>query len=164
MTKEIDGLVERLNDRGNGTPWMEWVERNWKERKEAVSALLSQAARIRELEAEKSSKQELVNVLFSQNWQHDCVIGNLKWTHDGEDGGIKCAAAFDGDGRRVYLRHSKGPLQGWSWDIYPDDLHTTALAVLAISQAPAPFGADLMPTHGNAPRRRAATLQGGGDE
>lgn len=37
-----------------------------------------------------------------------------------------------------YLRYSKGPRQGFFWDIYGDDLQSFELAVLALSQAPAP--------------------------
>src|SRR5665213_3513509 len=35
-----------------------------------------------------------------------------------------------------YLRHSKGPSQGHSWDSYPDDYQTAELALIALSQAP----------------------------
>lgn len=35
-----------------------------------------------------------------------------------------------------FLRHSKGPRQGFFWDLYGDDFHTRPLALLALSQAP----------------------------
>lgn len=38
-----------------------------------------------------------------------------------------------------YLRYSKGPDQGFFWDIYGDDMQTFELAVLALYKAPAPF-------------------------
>jgi len=37
-----------------------------------------------------------------------------------------------------YLRHSKGPVQGHSWDMYGDDYSKPEWALLALSQAPAP--------------------------
>lgn len=38
----------------------------------------------------------------------------------------------------VFLRHSKGPLQGHSWDIYGDDYMTAELALIALLEAPIP--------------------------
>lgn len=38
--------------------------------------------------------------------------------------------------RHSFLRHSRGPLQHHSWDIYGDDYLTPELALLALSQAP----------------------------
>lgn len=43
--------------------------------------------------------------------------------------------------RDNYLRYSKGPRQGFSWDIYGDDMQTPELALLALLQAPVPPGA-----------------------
>lgn len=40
-----------------------------------------------------------------------------------------------------FLRHSKGPHQGHSWDLYGDDYQTENLAQLAINQAAPPPGA-----------------------
>ncbi len=37
-----------------------------------------------------------------------------------------------------YLRHSKGPRQGFSWDIYPDNMHSEELAIIAVASAPTP--------------------------
>lgn len=37
-----------------------------------------------------------------------------------------------------YLRYSKGPRQGFTWDIYGDDMLTPELALLALMQAPVP--------------------------
>ena len=38
----------------------------------------------------------------------------------------------------VYLRHSKGPRQGHSWDTYGDDYQTPELALIALLSAPPP--------------------------
>jgi hypothetical protein len=37
-----------------------------------------------------------------------------------------------------FLRYSKGPAQGFFWDIYGDDFQTTELAFMAVLQAPIP--------------------------
>lgn len=37
-----------------------------------------------------------------------------------------------------FLRYSKGPLQGFCWDIYPDDFLRPALAFKALLEAPVP--------------------------
>lgn len=44
----------------------------------------------------------------------------------------------DGTKYAPFLRHSKGPRQGFGWDIYGDDLLNMPLAIIALSQAPAP--------------------------
>jgi hypothetical protein len=37
-----------------------------------------------------------------------------------------------------FLRYSKGPLQGFGWDTYGDDMQSTELALMALLQAPVP--------------------------
>lgn len=39
---------------------------------------------------------------------------------------------------KSFLRYSKGPQQGYSWDTYGDDFQTAELALLALMQAPVP--------------------------
>lgn len=41
-----------------------------------------------------------------------------------------------------FLRHSRGPLQGYSWDQYGDDFQSIALATFALSRAPTPRSVD----------------------
>ena len=36
------------------------------------------------------------------------------------------------------LRYSAGPKQGFFWDIYGEDMHNVELAIIALSEAPAP--------------------------
>lgn len=38
----------------------------------------------------------------------------------------------------AFLRYSKGPKQGFFWDVYGEDFHNPNLALIALSQAPAP--------------------------
>ena len=39
---------------------------------------------------------------------------------------------------KSYLRYSKGPVQGYSWDMYGDDMLSPELALLALLRAPIP--------------------------
>lgn len=45
---------------------------------------------------------------------------------------------YKGRESTVYLRHSKGPRQGFGWDVYGDNMLNPALALLAIIDAPPP--------------------------
>ncbi len=47
-----------------------------------------------------------------------------------------------------YLRYSAGPQQGFFWDIYPDDMFSEELAIIAVSDAPAPSLRNLMKMEG----------------
>lgn len=44
----------------------------------------------------------------------------------------------DGSGYPAYLRYSKGPKQGFFWDVYGEDMQSEALAIMALSRAPFP--------------------------
>jgi hypothetical protein len=44
----------------------------------------------------------------------------------------------DGTQYKPMLRHSRGPKQGFCWDVYGDDMQTEELAIIALSQAPFP--------------------------
>lgn len=53
-----------------------------------------------------------------------------------------CVAAYvHPDGRRSFLRYSKGPYQGYFWDVYGEDMLRPELALLAVMRAPVPPGA-----------------------
>lgn len=95
--------------------------------------------------------QRLVGLLLTQHWMHECeIITDYMPPFPRDDTQPRCVVAFVyDDGSKAYLRHSRGPLQGWSWDIYGDDLHDANLALVAISSAPAPPRIDYcIPTHG----------------
>ncbi len=49
-----------------------------------------------------------------------------------------CIRYNDGTEYPPFLRYSKGPKQGFFWDIYGDHFHDVPLAIVALSQAPAP--------------------------
>lgn len=39
----------------------------------------------------------------------------------------------------LMLRYSRGPIQGYFWDIYGDDMLTVEIAIVALSRAPSPI-------------------------
>lgn len=45
---------------------------------------------------------------------------------------------YQGKGSPVYLRWSKGPVQGFFWDVYPDVFDRLGWAVRALVTAPSP--------------------------
>jgi hypothetical protein len=51
-----------------------------------------------------------------------------------EDTRPSCVVRF----RQSFLRYSKGPRQGFFWDLYGDDFQTPELALLALVAAPVP--------------------------
>ncbi len=93
----------------------------------------------------------LVRLLLRDHWMHECKI-DPAWmpAHPRPETRPICSVGWpEKDGRTTYLRYSLGPLQGYSWDIYPDDFHTPELALYALSQAPAPVRVDVViPTYG----------------
>lgn len=67
------------------------------------------------------------------------IIVDYMPPYPGKDTRPRLVIRFDdGTEHPPFLRHSNGPLQGFSWDIYGDDFQTVELAILALSQAPVP--------------------------
>lgn len=95
---------------------------------------------------------KLVRLLLRDHWMHEAKITpDYMPPHPRPDTRPRCTVSWTGpDGQTTWLRHSLGPLQGYSWDSYGDDFHSPELALLALSQAPAPPRIDYcIPTHGN---------------
>lgn len=82
--------------------------------------------------------RELVAVLLNTEnvpgnwWRRDCEIV----TREDYKGRLKLVVHHAPS--KSYLRHSKGPVQSHSWDMYGDDYVKPEWALLALSQAPAP--------------------------
>lgn len=80
----------------------------------------------------------LINLLLrlgpdgSDQWRSECVIETDYQNVGGAQFRVvvRCGEWF--------LRHSKGPRQGWGWDCYPDDLQNVELALIALSEASPP--------------------------
>lgn len=68
-------------------------------------------------------------------WRKDCdIIPDYRPRNPVLD--ARCVVLHVPSG--AYLRHSKGPRQGHSWDIYGDDYQCPELALIALSKAPPP--------------------------
>ncbi len=87
------------------------------------------------------SVDSLVGYLLDQPWMRDCeIIPDYMPPHPRENTRPRCVVRFSAPDWKTssYLRYSKGPKQGFFWDMYGDDLQDSELAILAIHQAPAP--------------------------
>jgi hypothetical protein len=74
-------------------------------------------------------------------WRESCeIIPDYMPPYPQKDTQPRVVVAFQAKGwdEPSFLRYSKGPAQGFFWDIYGDDMQTVELALVAISQAPAP--------------------------
>ena len=58
-----------------------------------------------------------------------------------------CVVRYKREAAEWFLRYSKGPRQGFSWDIYGDDLLGAELALIALSAAPPPPIRTFWPPH-----------------
>lgn len=83
---------------------------------------------------------KLVRLLLTQHWMHECaIIPDYMPPHPHKDTRPTCQVWYTyPDGARTGLRYSAGPLQGYFWDMYGADFHSPELALIALSQAPAP--------------------------
>lgn len=102
-------------------------------------------------DASRFDTQRIVNLLLTQHWMHECkIIPDYMPPYPGKDTCPTCQIHYVyKDGSDTGLRYSKGPLQGYSWDVYGDDFHSPELALVALSQAPPPPRIDVViPTHG----------------
>lgn len=82
----------------------------------------------------------LMGLLLDEPWHQQCdIIPDYMPPSPRPDTRPSVQVRFnDGTEHPPFLRYSKGPKQGYFWDIYGDDMHSIELAVLALSQAPAP--------------------------
>ena len=94
---------------------------------------------------------KLINTLLQYRWQHECVIvPDYMPPHPREDTKPTCVVMYvNKEGYASFLRHSKGPLTGTSWDSYGDDFLRPELALFELSKAPPPYNVDtgLSPTY-----------------
>jgi hypothetical protein len=73
---------------------------------------------------------------YENKWKLECrIIPNYLPPYPNKHTRARVVVQFG----ESFLRHSAGPLQGWFWDVYGDDLQTVGLAVRAIIEAPRPF-------------------------
>jgi hypothetical protein len=84
--------------------------------------------------------EDLKRYLIGQPWHQHCEFIPAYVAPRAPAGTRSYFAVRYNDGTEYppMLRHSAGPLQGFFWDIYGDDMQNMALAILALSQAPYP--------------------------
>lgn len=76
----------------------------------------------------------LVGLLLRCKWHRECEITVVK--RDGRP--YECFVYWhdpDKPERRLGLRHSAGPSQGFFWDMYGDDMQSPELALIGLSKA-----------------------------
>lgn len=90
--------------------------------------------------ATRLDASKLMGLLLDEPWHQDCeIIPDYMPPSPRPDTRPSVKVRFNnGTEHPPFLRYSKGPKQGYFWDIYGDDMHSMELAVFALSQAPAP--------------------------
>ena len=83
---------------------------------------------------------KLTEYLLDEPWHRRCeIIPDYMPKNPNKDTRPTVQVRYnDGTEYPPYLRYSKGPAQGFFWDIYGDDMMDVELAILALSRAPAP--------------------------
>jgi hypothetical protein len=95
--------------------------------------------------------RKLVSRLLTQHWMHECeIIPQYMPPFPSADTRPTCQVRYVyEDGTATFLRYSRGPAQGYFWDIYGEDMHSPELSLIAISNSPAPPHVKVViPTHG----------------
>ncbi len=89
---------------------------------------------------EQFDMDKLVRVLLTQHWMHECeIIPQYMPPFPDAETKPTCQVRYRYEsGETVFLRYGKGPLQGYFWDGYGEDMHSPEMALVAISQSPAP--------------------------
>jgi hypothetical protein len=116
----------------------------------AAQAAWQERMRIR-MDASLFDCQRIVNCMLTQHWMHECEIDPAYMPpYPREDTKPTCQVHYVyKDGTKTGLRYSKGPAQGFFWDVYGDDFKTPELALVALANAPAPTRIDVViSTHG----------------
>lgn len=101
-------------------------------------------------EPSQFAMDKLIRLLLTQHWMHECriIVGYMP-PNPSPDTRPSCQVHCTNDsGSEWRLRYSNGPLQGYFWDSYGEDFHSPELALIAISQSPAPPGVKVFQTHG----------------
>jgi len=83
---------------------------------------------------------KLAELLLDEDWHVRCeIIPNYMPKYPRDDTRPSVQVRYnDGSEYPPMLRYSRGPKQGFFWDIYGDDMQTVELAIVALSKAPTP--------------------------
>ncbi len=84
--------------------------------------------------------EELIKLLLDQEWHKKCeIIPDYMPPYPNEDTRPSVQIKYNDESEYPpHLRYSKGPKQGFIWDMYGDDMLSVELAIIALSQAPYP--------------------------
>lgn len=93
------------------------------------------------LKVENVDARALVTHLLDQAWHAQCeIIPDYMPPYPGKGTRPSVQVRFNNGTKYMpYLRYSKGPKQGFFWDVYGEDMQTVELAIVALSKAPAPI-------------------------
>jgi hypothetical protein len=83
---------------------------------------------------------KLTKILLEETWHEKCeIIADYMPKFPREDTRPTVQVRYnDGTEYPPMLRYSRGPKQGFFWDIYGEDMQTVELAIIALSKAPTP--------------------------
>jgi hypothetical protein len=83
---------------------------------------------------------KLISLLLEEPWHKDCeIIPDYMPKFPREDERPTVQVRYnDGSAYPPLLRYSRGPKQGFFWDLYGDDMQTVELAIFALAKAPTP--------------------------
>ena len=92
------------------------------------------------IKPELFSVEGILSYLLDEPWHEECeIITDYMPPYPREDTRPTVQIRHNnGTKYPAYLRYSKGPKQGFFWDIYGDDFHNPDLALIALSNAPTP--------------------------
>lgn len=87
------------------------------------------------------SAEKIVALLLDQPWHQRCeIVPDYMPPYPRPDTRPAVVVRYnDGTEYSPMLRFNRGPKQGFGWYIHGDDMQTVELAVIALSQAPAPL-------------------------
>ena len=84
--------------------------------------------------------EELVEIILDQNWHKECeIIPNYMPQFPNPETKPIVVVKYPNSHEDTFLRYSTGPLGGYFWDVYGDDLHSVEVAIIALSRAPIPL-------------------------
>lgn len=101
--------------------------------------------KVNNMDASMFDAQRLLNSILPNVWQrHAEIIPDYLPPFPSPDMRPKVVVRWkdltDPNAKYRYLRYSKGPAQGYFWDIGGEDFSTPELAAVALSMAPPPSG------------------------
>lgn len=84
---------------------------------------------------------KLIALLLEEPWHNKCeIIPDYMPKYPREETRPTVQVRYnDGSEYPPMLRYSRGPKQGFFWDLYGEDMQTVELAILALHQAPTPL-------------------------